>query len=244
VRRRAGSAVDEAWFRRGHEWGLLLRLYGGLNPTSHVLELDGGLGQIAYTMRYVLSADGSYSALGAHRGRIELLAGRYRDRYPHFRFDWADVANPLDNPHGRTDPAEFRFPYPDAAFDVVFSTLELRRLPPDGVANYLKESARVTKPGGRCIFSVLLLDQHRPGQPRRGKFAAEALNVDGGGSSDFVAIHRDDGEIVAAYRLNRFERLAAAAGLTLDRPPISGSWSGVWSGWADEYDLVVFRKGQ
>jgi glycosyltransferase involved in cell wall biosynthesis len=244
VRRRDGAAVDEAWFRRAHEWGLLLRLYGEVSPTSHVLELDAGLGQIAYAMRYVLLADGSYNALGAHRDGSELLQRRYRYRYPNFRFDWVDVVEPRDNPRGRLGAAELRFPYPDAAFDLVFSALELWRLPSDGVANYLKESARVLRPGGRCMFSVLLLDQYRRGESRSGKLAAKIFEIDDHPTTDFVAVQRDDGERIIAYRQSVIEELAAAAGLELDRPPIAGSWSGTPSVWTEECDLVILRKVQ
>jgi glycosyltransferase involved in cell wall biosynthesis len=242
LRRRGGTGVDEAWFRRGHAWAPLLRRFGGLTPNSHVLELDPGLGQIAYALRYVLSADGSYTGLGGLRESTALLARRYRFGYPNFSFAPAGEAEHPDRLNGVRESDIRRFPFADAEFDLVLSATALRHRAPDAVARLLQEAARILKPGGRCAFEVLLLDHFRPGQPRRGMFADRAFEFDARSAADFVAVPRDDGPPAVAYRLRLLERLAAGTGLTLDAPPIVGTWSGALADWTEELDLIMLKN--
>jgi glycosyltransferase involved in cell wall biosynthesis/SAM-dependent methyltransferase len=241
LRRRGDAAVDEGWFRRGHEWALLLRLFGALTPTSHVLELGGELGQIAYALRHVLSADGSYTSLAVHGGGGDLLAARYRYRYPNFRFDRLDMPEPRDAPDPCNDASDLRFPYPDSAFDLVFSARALGRLEPPAAA-CLREAARVLKAGGRCVFGVLLLDQYRPGQPRPAGFAGRTFEIDDRATPGFAATSHPSGEQIVAYRQHLLQRLAADVGLVMDRAPIVGSWSGTRTARGEAYDLLVLRR--
>jgi glycosyltransferase involved in cell wall biosynthesis len=242
LRRRGGMGVDEAWFRRGHAWVPLLRRVGGLTPNSHVLELDPGLGQIAYALRYVLSADGSYTGVGGLRESTELLARQYRYSYPNFSFHPDCEAEYPDRSNGVLQVDVQRFPFADAAFDLVLSATALRHRPPGAVAKLLHDTARKLKPGGRCAFEVMLLDHFRPGQPRRGMFADRAFEFDARSAAEFVAVPQDDGHAVVAYRLRLLETLAADAGLTVDSSPVVGTWSGALADWTEELDLIVLKN--
>lgn len=64
-------------------------------------------------------------------------------------------------PDGATDASSYKFPFPDAPFDVIHAASLFTHLLPDETRNYLRESRRVLKPNGRCLFSFFLLDNYR-----------------------------------------------------------------------------------
>ena len=63
------------------------------------------------------------------------------------------------NPTGHYLNSEYRLPFPDGDFGVVFLCSVFTHMLPDGVANYIREISRVLKRGGRCVSSFFLLNQ-------------------------------------------------------------------------------------
>lgn len=243
--RREGIDVLEDWFRWAEEWSLLLRLYGLLGRHSHVLEIGCGLGRIAFPLRYILSGGGAYDGFDICREKVEFLERSFHRVYPHFRFAWADVYNTYYNPGGKTRAVEYRFPYPDEQFDVVFAASVFTHMLPDAAAHYFRESARVLKPNGRCVFSFFLLDQYRPGQARPLGFARPDFNFDhpyGDYDSDFAVVEPRCPEQMTAYRTGLIERLVRQAKLDLAQAPVPGFWSGSASNWVSTQDLVVLSR--
>lgn len=129
-----------------------------LQPHGHVLDVGSGQGRMALPLTGYLGPEGQY------RG-IEVVeeAARWCNRaysgFPNFRFIHADVFNRHYNPGGRIKAGEYRFPFDDDAFDVVFLTSVFTHMLPGDVTHYLSEIHRCLKPGGRCIVSVFLLNE-------------------------------------------------------------------------------------
>ena len=238
-----GFETLEDWLRAGETWGMLLRLYGGLRPDSAVLELGCGSGRSAYALRRILSLEGHYQGFDPSRQNVRFLAERFRERYPNFEFTWTDGAEPRPLRSGGVTPATSRFPRADGSCDIVYAPTQFMRLCPEGATNALRESARVLRPGGRCLLGLFLLDQGRSGRPRPWGYVDAAFDFVGEAKDDdFVAVERKGGWRMTAYRLRLIERLATQARLVLARPPIPGAWSGSTPAWADEHDLVVLEK--
>jgi ubiquinone/menaquinone biosynthesis C-methylase UbiE len=84
--RQEGIDVLEEWFRWAEEWSMLLRIYGHITPSSSVLEIGCGLGRIAFPLRFILSADGSYEGFDICQNKIVFLERTFHRAYPHFRF--------------------------------------------------------------------------------------------------------------------------------------------------------------
>lgn len=126
----------------------------GLTPASDVLDAGCGIGRIARPLAGFL-VDGSYAGFDVDREAIAWCRARYPER---FRFDVADLRNARYNPAGRERAATFRFPYPDASFDVAVMTSVLTHLVEPEAANYLAEARRVLRPGGRLLATFFLLD--------------------------------------------------------------------------------------
>lgn len=243
--RTEGIDVLEEWQRWAEEWSMLLRVYGPLPRDGAVLEIGCGLGRVAFALRYVLSERGSYDGFEIVSEKVDFLAGFTR-AHPNFRFRWADVRNTYYNPAGTTPAEDYRFPYEDRRFDVVFAASVFTHMLPPAMARYLAESARVLRPGGRCVFSFFLLDHYDPRRPRPQGFAREAFAFDhpwGDQGTGFAIGVPENPEEMTAYSRALIERTARAAGLRIaDSGVIPGLWSGAAPAPVGAQDVVVLEK--
>jgi SAM-dependent methyltransferase len=237
-----GIDVLEEWFRWGEEWSMLLRAYAGLGSSSAVLEIGCGLGRIAFPLRYILDARGTYDGFEIVKQKIDWLGSTFTPAHPNFRFTWANVRNTHYNPAGEAAASEYRFPYDDGSFDVVFAASVFTHLAPENAAHYVAEASRVLRPGGRCLFSFFLLDNYRPASERPHAFARPDFDFAATGMDEFASADPDDPERMTAYRRSLVERLASDAGLRLSREPLAGFWSGSAATWVCAQDLVALEN--
>lgn len=210
-----------SFFEIGLQFFRILLDHTEVKRDSAILDVGCGIGRMAMPFTAYLTADGRYEGFDIMPDGIGHCQRRITPSFPVFRFQVADVFNSFYNPAGKQKPEAFRFPYDDASFDVVFSTSVFTHLPPAAVAQYLRETARVLKPGGRCLHTCFSLNDESLAGIREGRAAGGiAHQMDGFMTSDpnniedAIAIPEDD-----------FARMYAAAGLegfTLHR----GSWSG------------------
>ncbi|HEU4563355.1 MAG TPA: class I SAM-dependent methyltransferase, partial [Gemmatimonadaceae bacterium] len=223
---------------------MLLRLGGRLAARSAVMEIGCGVGRVAFALRYILAPEGRYTGFEIVRRKVEFTERHFHRAHPNFRFVWADVHNTHYNPRGRLRPTDYAFPAPDASQDLVFAASVFTHMLPDNAAHYFRESARVLRPGGRCVFSFFLLDHYRPGAPRPLGFARADFAFDhahGGHGDAFAVAFPADPERMTAYRRSLVERMAADAGLRLAGEPFPGLWSGAHELPVGAQDVVVLE---
>jgi SAM-dependent methyltransferase len=210
------------------------RRLAGLRPDEDVLDVGCGVGRLAVPLTAYLSGRGSYRGFDVVRPAVRWCQRHITPAFPRFRFAHADVRNAAYNPGGGWLAKEFAFPHPDGAFDFVFLTSVFTHMLPAEVAHYLREVARVLRPGGRCLATFFLLN-------------AEARTGMAGPGSLYDFRHAGDGyrttdparpEVAVAYEEEAARAFVAAAGLELRGPVHYGSWSGR-AGGADGQDLVV-----
>lgn len=244
--RQEGIEVLEEWFRWAEEWSMILRVYGRMTRTSAVLEIGCGQGRVAFPLRYLLTAAGSYDGFDIDRGKIAFLQQTFTRAYPHFQFRYADVHNSFYNPAGTIRSEAFRFPYADGAFDLVFAASVFTHMAPQTAARYFQEAARVVKPTGRCVFSVFLLDYYQPAGQRSPGFQHPRFNFDHGWSGfdprQCAVANPKNPEEMTAYSLALLEQLAADAGLRLQQPIVPGVWSGSTTTWVGAQDLLILER--
>lgn len=127
----------------------------GLQKSDRVLDVACGCGRVALPLTRYLT--GKYEGFDTNRVSIDWCQGHIQARYPSFRFTQVDVQTNSANPRDTAPPAaEFRFPYVDKAFDVVFAGSIFTHLLPGGAEDYLAEAARVLDGGGRLVATWLL----------------------------------------------------------------------------------------
>ena len=132
----------------------------GLSRGDHVLDIGCAIGRNALALHRRFGEAAAYDGFDIVRFGITWCRKWARRHAPGFRFHHADLANSFYNPRGRVDPCDYRFPRPDASIDVSIATSVYTHMMPDEVAHYLRETARVTRPGGRLYATAFLDDAH------------------------------------------------------------------------------------
>ncbi|WP_243745710.1 class I SAM-dependent methyltransferase [Segetibacter sp. 3557_3] len=242
--REEGITVLEEWFRWAEEWSFLLRIYGGITKRSHVLEIGCGLGRTAFPLRFILS-EGAYNGFEICKYKIDFLQKTFHKAHPRFNFVWANIHNTYYNPQGNIQASNYKFPYVDNSFDVVYAASVFTHMLPDIAENYFKETARVLKPNGRAVFSFFILDFYQPKKERSSGFARSGFNFDhpyGSFGSEFSIANPDNPEEMTAYKKSLIQKYAAAAGLALVQEPVPGFWSDSSATWVGAQDIVVLKK--
>jgi SAM-dependent methyltransferase len=142
----------------------------GLCPSSHVLDVGCGIGRLAYECASYLDTDATYTGLDIAPPVIDWLNTHYAPRLPGFRFDLLDVYNERYRPDGDVSPEQIRFPYENDRFTVACAFEVFMHVSLDGVRHYLREIARVLRPGGVAVVTLVVIypneQNRRPLLPR------------------------------------------------------------------------------
>lgn len=158
-------------------------------------------------------------------------------RFANFHFEHADIFNREYNPSGQLKGQEFRFPYPDGTFDFAFATSVFTHLMPPDVAHYLRETARVLRPGGRCLLTFFLIDAEADWALREGRSGVPLRPS----NEVWRTTNPTTPEECIAYRLDFVLAEVKAAGLVVREPIRFGGWSGRPSGF-DGQDILLLDK--
>jgi len=217
--------------------GHLVRL-GGLMPEHRVLDIGSGIGRIAVPLTQYLSPSATYLGLDPAREGIDWCQAAITPVYPSFRFRHLDVAHEIYNPGGLKRGETLVLPVGDRSMDFAFMVSVVTHLPPQHVAVYMREVARVLAPGGRFLVTSFIMDEtaRAPSaatgkDPRRG-FQRTASGPDWHADPDapFGAVAFDDGWLEAGLE---------EAGLKVELRSL-GHWRGVPS--SHYQDVIVAAK--
>ena len=202
-----------------------------LKATDRVLDIGSGNGRTARVLTRELRSPGSYDGFDINREVIAWCQRRYRRTHAPFRFKHADLHNTAYNPDGRHAAADYRFPYPDAAFDLVFAFSVLTHLMPESAERYISEASRVLASGGRMLLTwFLLTDAPAP---------APEWNFHSTDGPAAIA-DPDNAEAAVAYPEQWVRERITANKLTVREPIQYGSWRGTPS--IPYQDLVVIHR--
>ena len=135
---------------------------GGLKPQHTVLDIGCGIGRMAAGLAcYLDPVRGRYAGFDPVQRGIDWCRTAFA-AYPHFRFETSNVFNEHYRQDGAILATEYRFPMADTSADFVIATSVFTHLYYEEIEAYLKEVARVLKPGGRMFATFLLFDGDAP----------------------------------------------------------------------------------
>jgi ubiquinone/menaquinone biosynthesis C-methylase UbiE len=132
----------------------------GLKPYHKVLDVGCGAGRMAIPLTTYLdkAQGGSYDGFDIVPHGIKFCQRRITPKFPHFQFQQADIHNRFYNPKGRYKASEYRFPFNDNIFDMVYLTSVFTHMHTQEVKHYMSEINRVLKPGGKSFITYFLLN--------------------------------------------------------------------------------------
>jgi SAM-dependent methyltransferase len=222
---------DPAAFARACDGARAELVSHGLLPEHRLLDVGSGIGNLALGLAGYLQ--GGYEGIEIHREAAAWCQRSITPRHPAFRFQHADVSNRAYNPRGRVPAASYRFPFAAGEFDFIFLGSVFTHMLPDEVEQYVREIARVLRPGGVCVASYFLLDD----EARAAIDAGRSFMSFGVEHPSGVCRLHDAARPEAAVALDEafVRRLHDRAGLRV-RDLRRGYW---WSGRADDQDVVT-----
>jgi SAM-dependent methyltransferase len=236
------------------EYIAYLKLLAGLRPEARMLDIGCGTGRIAaQLLTRPTFFTGRYEGFDVEDAAVAWATKHLGGVHPNVHFTHVDLYNKHYRPEGTTRPEDFTFPYPAEAFDLALAISVFTHLPLPVTERYLKETARVLAPGGKALFSFVLLqgqpDRLDPLATQRLAYGVlERYGLAEGGPAG--TLHHLDGystltpntpEIVTFYEETVLKEVAESAGLHIDAIH-HGSWGHEGGGPAFQ-DLVLFSRG-
>jgi SAM-dependent methyltransferase len=221
----------------GAEFSAYLKLLCGLTPQHHVLDIGCGCGMMALRLMDFISGDGLYSGMDVDQRAIAWCQTHITPRNPRLTFYHADLKNLRYNSRGALAASSYRFPEPDACFDVILLKSVFTHMQREGVGNYLDEIARLLKPGGRCLATFFLFDDD---QTTFTQWDGCEFSF-GYGDQDSRYENPTMPEKAVAYREGFVRGLLRRSRLVLTAPPYYGTWSGRPDGLSFQ-DIVILSR--
>lgn len=141
--------------RIGKQFHNLLIEYAGLQKKSCILDIGCGSGRLANSLQDFTAGD--YFGFDVHPHFIDYCKTTYTK--PNFKFATVDLKHDEYNPNGKLNTATYEFPYPAKTFDVVTAIAVFNHFQTDWIFQYIRQIARVLKPKGIFLGTILLLNQ-------------------------------------------------------------------------------------
>jgi SAM-dependent methyltransferase len=223
LRLHVGPFVDPRVYRLSAERNVLaLRELCDLETTAHVLDIGCGCGRMAAAFTRFLDRSGTYDGFDAAREPVEWCQEHIASRFSNFRFRCSDTFSLRYNPGGTVRAADLTFPYEINRFDLTFSASVYTHMMPEEVANFVRETARVLRPGGHSFATFCLLNDRTLPLVAAGNsspllpYSFEGCRVrDLGDPASFIA--QQEASIRELY---------SKAGLRIIEPIRYGTWAG------------------
>lgn len=226
------------FLRWPYEYLAYLTLLCDLKRDDSVLELGCNHGRTMLALLDYLRPPGRYAGFDILLPHIDYAREHIEASRSNFTFTHADIYNDAYNPTGKFDADDFHFPYEDASFNCAYAASLYTHLLPDATANYLRQTRRVLKDRGKCLYSFFILDFYggagTSAHPLY-EFDGRLEGIGGVGVRDV----QTPGAVIA-YERNYLEQLAAAARLRVVKV-IPGYWSAQSNYAVNEQDLVVLE---
>lgn len=193
----------------------------GLNETSTILEIGCGYGRVAVALTKLVRPPGRYDGVEIVEKAVEWCTKEITSRYSNFIFHHADVSNLYAKCKDGRPASEYRFPFEDNTYDLVYLTSVFSHMRPNDIRGYLNEVSRVMKPHGKCFITYYLIDNFAKNQISSQR-ACWDFCYDFG---DFLSTNKRTPEQTIAVSELLIRSFYKKAGLDINEPILYGSWS-------------------
>ena len=197
----------------------------GLQPHEAVLDVGCGSGRLAVPLTRYLDNQARYEGFDLSEAAIRWCRENISTKFPQFCFQVSDVHNDAyaHRDERKIKASRYTFPYENNSFDFVFLTSVFTHMVSADVERYVREVARVLKPGGRCLTTFFLLNaESRELMPKKALFE---LNFKYRSDHGRI-LNRKVPEVGVAYDETYVQGLYAQHGLKILEPIRYGAWCG------------------
>jgi SAM-dependent methyltransferase len=211
--------------------------YCPIAPDAAVLEIGCGVGRDAIQLTTHLSPKGSYIGIDIIRPSIEWCQQNISTKYPNFTFHYLDIGSQIHNPGGSEAVTSVLLPVRTRSIDRIVLHSVFTHMFRNDIVHYLREFARVLRPGGQVMASVFVVDD-------------ESLELARStGQSLTFAFPYGDGcrinderfpEGAVGYTPDALDDMLARGGMQLVGPIHRGFWCGR-TGTEDGQDVLVLQ---
>jgi SAM-dependent methyltransferase len=211
-------SISPAWFdfkRTGRDQLEFFTELAGLRPSDRFLDIACGIGRLAIPLTHFLDDKGSSEGFDVYDRSIEWCRKNISSRHENFRFTVADVKTEVSPTATRTAD-DYVFPYEDGSFDFAYAGSIFTHLLPEGSTNYLEQTRRVLRPGGRLVATWNVFNKELGGL-----IPEAAGNPDKYWPHDFGDYRlwdKENPELNVGYDVSYVRRLYADAGLEIVEP--------------------------
>jgi len=209
---------------------------GKLKPSHSVLEIGPGIGRFALPITQFLQPYGCFKGLEILPQAVKYCNYHIGSRFKNFNMFLVDINNQMYNESGQLTAAEYRFPFEDSEFDLVYLQSVFTHMMFPGVANYIAEISRVLKPGGHCVATYFVLNDETHQLITEGKATQTFLIKEG----DSYTNVKEKPETAVAFEEPLVVSTHAKYNLKVVDPIDYGFWRGIKA--RVPQDVVVARK--
>ena len=203
---------------------------------KRILEVGCGSGRNALALT---TYNVEYHGFDIFKPYIRWCEENITETFPTFHFHHADVWNGLYNADGKLKSTEFRFPFEDSSFDLVFLTSVFTHMLEPEVTHYVAEIARVLKPGGQVYTTLFLLNEESNRLIAEGRASQILLPLNG---ERVKVVNYAVPEASVGYSEDFISEFFQSTGLHIDAVR-HGTWPGRAQGF-DYQDVVVAHKAK
>jgi SAM-dependent methyltransferase len=225
------AALGESYIRN------YIKPYGKLEPHHAILDIGAGNGKLARALTGFLSPQGRYCGFDVMREVMEWCTQQYVG-FPNFRFTHADIYSDHYNPNTAVKSEDYVFPYEDSSFDVAFAGSLFTHILPATTQNYLNETARVLKPGGRLVMTCAIVNEHNNGVPSETAIRQRRYTR---ASPVHHVLDPDQPSRAVAYDESALRRMVAASGMIVSTM-LFGTWANGQAVVAGFQDCIITLK--
>lgn len=222
IRLHIGPFADPRLYRLAGDMNVeAFKDLAGLRTDASFLDIACGCGRVARALAKYFGAAATYEGFDAAKKPVEWAQSVITPKFPNFHFRTADTFNKRYNPQGKTVASQLVFPYDDDKFDFAFAGSLYTHMIPEEVANFVAETKRVLKPGGKTLATFCLLNDRTLPIVDEGKSMPRLIYKYG---DCRVRTEKDPAHFIA-HPEAWVRDLYAKAGLTIVEPIERGTWA-------------------
>lgn len=135
--------------------------HSGLSTTSRILDVGCGVGRLPIGILSRIGEIRHYRGIDVSKKSIRWCQHFITQPHPNFKFIHIDVKNPRYNPYGKAIDSDFRLPFDDHEFDIIYLYSVFSHMVIEDVRAYLDEFRRLLTPLGK-IFMTAFIEEGVP----------------------------------------------------------------------------------